>query len=433
MVISGDTPQCQSGKLLSARLISNSKGKTEADEVFKSLSEWNVKDYICAQCFDTTASNTSASIGAAVSLEKHLKRKLLWLPCRHHISELFVKAVWEKLFGKDKSPYYKKCKEFQDKWKDLDTRKYDPLMIDSWMQPKVQEIVEFCQKALTSEIARNDYRESLELVLAALGYPPENFTFKQPGALHKARFMALIIYGVKMFLLRKKLNESKAEESKLQRFTVFICLFYIRYWFMAPMASDAPFVDLKLYKDMLEFEKYDFEISKAVQDKLDRHTWYLSEEFAPFNLFSNFVPDQTKQKIVQKLLRFTPLKTYKFGPPTNASLPSDKKIGLKKCVSDFVGENSHFVFDILKFDKSWLHSPISSWKSNNAFCEMEQFVKTLLVTNDAAERGVKLVSDYIDCLTKDSVDRENLLQVVSAHRTVYSDCNKSTLSKEFSL
>ena len=92
------------------------------------------------------------------------------------------------------------------------------------------------------------------------------------------------------------------------------------------MASDAPFVDLKLYKDMLEFEKYDFEISKAVQEKLDRHTWYLSQEFATFNLFSNFVPDETKQKIVQKLLSIKPLKTYKFGPPTNPSLPSDKKI-----------------------------------------------------------------------------------------------------------
>ena len=434
VVISGDTPQCESGKLLSARLIDNGKGKTEAEEVFKSISEWNVQDSICAQCFDTTASNTGVNKGAGVELEKKLKRKLLWLPCRHHIAELHVESAYETVFGKDKSPYYKKFKEFQACWKDLDTRKYDPLMIDPWMQTKVPEIVQFCQNALSNDkIARNDYKECIELVLATLGFPPENFEFKKPGALHKARFMALIIYGLKIFLLRKVLKESRGEQTKLKRFAIFICLYYIRYWLLSPMASDAPFVDLKLYKDMLEFEQHDPQISHAVRNKLNGHTWYLGEEYAVFNLFSNYVPDQTKQKIVQKLLTVKPLKTYKFGPPIQPSLPSNIKSGMQKCVSDFVGERSHFLFDVLKFDKSWLHEPISTWKHNHSYCVMERYVKTLLVTNDCAERAIKLLSDYVDCLTKDSAERENLLQVVEAHRTIYKDCNKSTLSKEFSL
>ena len=41
-----------------------------------------------------------------------------------------------------------------------------------------------------------------------------------------------------------------------------------------------------------------------------------------------------------------------------------------------------------------------------SFRDMVSFVKTLLVCNDPAERGNKLVSDYANVLTKDMQDRE---------------------------
>ena len=37
--------------------------------------------------------------------------------------------------------------------------------------------------------------------------------------------------------------------------------------------------------------------------------------------------------------------------------------------------------------------------------------------------GVKLISDYAKCLTKDSVDRQNLLQVVLSNRNQFPDAN----------
>ena len=35
---------------------------------------------------------------------------------------------------------------------------------------------------------------------------------------------------------------------------------------------------------------------------------------------------------------------------------------------------------------------------------------------DSAERGIKLISDYADSLTKDNEERERILQLVQAHR-----------------
>ena len=45
-------------------------------------------------------------------------------------------------------------------------------------------------------------------------------------------------------------------------------------------------------------------------------------------------------------------------------------------------------------------------------------------------KGVKLVTDYCQIITKDPEDLDNLLQVVEAHRKKYPDTKKSTLKKQ---
>ena len=432
VVLSGDTPQCLSGKFLSGRMIDDGTGKAQAEEVLNSLDEWKAKKNVCAMCFDTTASNTGWERGAAPLIENGLKKALLWLPCRHHISELFLKSSWETVFGIDKSPYYQKFKDFKGNWNNFEKTKFDVLKIEPWMQPRVLEVVQFCQNTLNSEKQpRDDYKECIELVLVTLGYPPSNFSFKKPGALHKARFMAILIYSLKICLFRKVLKLPRAEQKKLERFAAFACLYYIKYWVMAPLASEAPFADLTLYKDMLDYHDHDAPIAAAVLAKLRNHTWFFNQEYVAFNLFSNQVSDQIKMKIVDKLLIAKPPKKYKWGFPSVVKLPITKDQGMQVCVSDFVGNGSFFMFDRMGFDKEWLRKPISTWRNDPSFCEMERYVKTLLICNDAAERGIKLVSDFIDCLTKDSSDREDLLQVVEAHRKQFPNVNKSTLNNAF--
>ena len=88
----------------------------------------------------------------------------------------------------------------------------------------------------------------------------------------------------------------------------------------------------------------------------------------------------------------------------------------------------------MDFKTDWLQKPIQSWKDDSGYLEMEEFVKNMLVCNDPAERGIKLVSDFIDCLTKNSANREDLLQVVEAHRIQFpTNANKSTLSNQFTV
>ena len=117
-----------------------------------------------------------------------------------------------------------------------------------------------------------------------------------------------------------------------------------------------------------------------------------------------------------------------MGHPT-VELPKSAKTGLSVRLSDLVGQGSLYMFDRMGFNQEWLHQPINQWSDFDSFQEMKKFVTNLLVCNDPAERGIKLISDYANSLTKNEEDRQQLLQVVEWHRKMYPDTKKSTLSK----
>ena len=432
IVLSGNTPDCIQGKLLSAEKIADGTGKSQAEEVISALNKWGAQDNVCGMCFDTTSSNTGWIKGACVLIEEMLGRPLLWLPCRHHICELLLKAAWEAVFGEDMEPSYTEMGIFKKNWEKIDKNNFEILNPKPWMKHYKAKVVPFLKSLLQSKQPRDDYREVIELVLLILGSPVENFTFKKPGAYHKARWMAPLIYGCKMFLFRKQLKTQLKKDKKflenLERFSIFATLFYVEHWFAAPLAAEAPYMDLKLYKEMLQFQKYDSAIATAVVQKFMLHTWYLNQEYTAFSLFSKNISDKEKSSIAKKLSKVTPPKKYESGYPMPVQLPQNKK-GLDRKLSDSVMDGSLFLFDKLGFAKDWLYMPVTTWETNENFCKMRTWVLNLRVTNDCAERGVKLISDYAKCLTKDSVDRQNLLQVVSSNRNQFPDANVKTFVK----
>ena len=430
VMLSGNTEQCKQGKLLSARLIQDGSGESQSKEVVRALKEWKVFDSVVGHCFDTTSSNTGWQKGAAVRIEKGLKRALLWLPCRHHISELILRAAWESIFGEDMGPYYTEFKQFQSNWSNLNKTKTSGLDLqEEWMHEKADDIIKLCQTLLESDWARDDYKECIELVLFLLGHPPENFTFKLPGAMSKARWMAVLIYGIKIFLFRKALKKGKKEQKKLERFVIFGCLFYIKHWVMTRFASEAPHMDLKLYKDMIAYKEFDNEVADAVLDKLTRHTWYLNMEYVPFTLFSKLVPEEEKAEIAMKLSKVKPPKKYKGGYPSEVQVLKDYEFGANYKLSDSIMYGSLYLFDTLKIDREWLDKPIAQWEEYDSYLEMEDFVRNLLVTNDAAERGIKLCHDFAKSLTKDAQEMQDLLQTVEKNRQELPNANKSSIVK----
>ena len=73
----------------------------------------------------------------------------------------------------------------------------------------------------------------------------------------------------------------------------------------------------------------------------------------------------------------------------------------------FIGPGNMKFFDIIHLNTSFLHKPVVSWERNSHSHEAKRTVVNLAVTNDAAQRGVKLCADF-----KDSVRKEDSLQTV---------------------
>jgi hypothetical protein len=108
--------------------------------------------------------------------------------------------------------------------------------------------------SLESEFPRDDYRELVELSLMVLGSHPnaENYTFKFPGANHRARWMARIIYCLKMYLFSEELDMSPDTKSQFKRITLFFVLIYGKNWTQASNTLDAATNDLLLVKQLDE-------------------------------------------------------------------------------------------------------------------------------------------------------------------------------------
>ena len=126
-------------------------------------------------------------------------------------------------------------------------------------------------------------------------------------------------------------------------------------------------------------------------------------------------------------------------------------------IYDLVGPRSFLMWDILGIGYDWLRKDIEHWESSQEYLEMRDYVRSVKVTNDAAERGVKvlfmdffvrlqvyffscqivndnifhfqMITDYAQILTKDEEMRSKLLQGVEKNRRDFPDFKKSTLTK----
>ena len=196
----------------------------------------------------------------------------------------------------------------------------------------------------------------------------------------------------------------------LRRFVIFNVLIYVPHFLSAGIGADAPFNDLKLFKQLCRFRAIDSELSDTALNVLRRHLWYLTEEVAIFSLFSSKVSDDEKSRMSARLLTFEPPDSFHVGKPEFPDILE------KTQLVDLVGPKSWFLFLKLKVESGWLRKDMKLWPDDPDFGAVNRFVRTVKTTNDTAERGVKLMTDYAKIRTGDETKKQWILQVVDCHR-----------------
>jgi hypothetical protein len=193
-------------------------------------------NYINGMCFDTTSSNTGIHEGACTHLENKIKKELYYFACRHHIHELLVSAAFNTLFEVSSGPNIKLFQRLKSSWNSIDQERYESAIVDK----KICNIIipikvsteKFIKEQLQKNHAREDYIELLQLSLLFLGENLEKkIKFRSPGAVHRARWLAKLIYCLKMYLFREQLKLTHRELSSLQQFNTFVVKVYLKYWY----------------------------------------------------------------------------------------------------------------------------------------------------------------------------------------------------------
>ena len=118
-----------------------------------------------------------------------------------------------------------------------------------------------------------------------------------------------------------------------------------------------------------------------------------------------------------------------FGKPTFPEIPVEPT----EDVSAYVGEDSWSFFRILGIDSNFMKKPVEEWCGISSYVMNQEVINSLRVVNDAAERGVKLCSDFISSAQKEA-KLQHILQVLENRRAqVPNQRNPSVKSKSWFL
>ena len=207
--------------------------------------------------------------------------------------------------------------------------------------------------------------------------------------------------------------------SLLRRMVLFLALVYAPAWLACTVAADAPVLDLAMQKDLLSFKAIDSGVAEAALRVMSRHVWYVRPQAVPLAMCSERLGEDEKEAMARTLLRCSKAEDY---VDENVVVTESTEL------SGLIDERSWFLFDEMSVcEPSWLHLPATEWSDDSEYMKFNEFVSGLNVTNDLAERGVKLIEDFINTSTKNEEQLQALMQVVEAHRRQYPDCKKSTL------
>ena len=223
------------------------------------LRSWKCYDNITNMVFDTTASNTGHLTAACIAIQNSLGKALLWSGCRHHVGEVILTQVFKDLrIQASKSPDITVFMRFRSNFNLVPQNSNQPLApldlseFSETKQTLLQQFKDDAENVLRSKVdlVRDDYREFTELCMFFLGFQT-SITFKQPGALHKARWMAKLIYSIKISLMQDHIQQlpqgtitTKHQLPKIREFVTFATTVYSPWWLTCSIAVDAPWNDL---------------------------------------------------------------------------------------------------------------------------------------------------------------------------------------------
>lgn len=417
-------------QLLGVPELEDSTGFSQANAIFEVLDDWGLLDKIKALCCDTTPSNLGAVNGSAVRLEQLLHKDILFFPCRHHIYALVLRSVFEAKIPSVTGPNVLMFKRFQGAWNQLDkTIGFDDENQTTVLSGHIDSIHSFVEDELKNKHPRDDYKELLELTNIFIGMVPlDKIKFRYPGAFHHARWMSKAIYTLKIYLFREQIQLTANEKKALSEICLFIVIIYVRAWFTAPHAPQAPNHDLQFLKKLYGYRLIDPKVSEVTLKKMRNHLWYLNAEIAAMSFFDEELPIDVKRKMISQI--FVIDESNDHCKRIQMNLDDMEHLQVKN-IDHFVNSHSLKFLERFQINQEFLKKDPSLWAQEETYQEGLNIVQYLKVVNDTAERAVSLMEGYNNILTNNDDQKQCIMQIISEYRKQYPDSTKKTVTKQF--
>ena len=231
--------------------------------------------------------------------------------------------------------------------------------------------------------------------------------------MHRARWMSKAIYGIKMFLVRDQLPLDPETLAQLERFCIYVVLFYVPYCFQAKQSTSAPRIDLELLLELDQYFDVDPEAAEAAYAKMLRHLWYLGDELVCLSLFDENLSAETKYRIIKNMKK--PDDTVRQLKANIQDTFSIQELSLEH----FVSIKSINFFKILEIDTTFLDKEGYEIEDPN-FIKAGEISRNLRTTNDTSERSLAVMTKYNGVLTVSEEETQGLLQIVTNRKRVSS-------------
>ena len=155
------------------------------------------------------------------------------------------------------------------------------------------------------------------------------------------------------------------------------------------------------------------DVANAAQLSSVPQLWYLTKECIILCLFDKDVSDGEKAEMAAKLVAVPQQESFPSGKP---KFPSKSTISVTSKLPDFIGPRSWLAFSLLGASHEWLHLPLDQWVQDDDFNSMSNIMADMAVTNDAAERVFKDVTECSDAARDGQMRGRIIITVTCAHR-----------------
>ena len=197
------------------------------------------------------------------------------------------------------------------------------------------------------------------------------------------------------------------------------------------VACAAPYQALLSFSQMLNFSKFDPGLAFTVLDSLTNHSWYLSAEWVIVCLADKDCPVKERRAVARAVYKTPCPDNFE---PRKPDLPGDfwPKTGKMPSLSSFVGPRSWLLPHLLGMgpeEMEWLKLEVHQWHLTSGFKAFAAFIEKMLVVNDPAERGVKLVQDFVNTTQDEELRQWRMLSAADQRKKYSKNMTKKQMKE----